>query len=64
MDPSGERGRHDTRFADITINEPSELPYSINLFVFNEQQYSPSWRPIPSFPMRRIDCMPPWQCGS
>lgn len=33
IDPSGNRGRHDTRFADIAVNDPGELPYSISLFV-------------------------------
>lgn len=32
-DPTGRCARHDTRFADITANNPDELPYSINLFV-------------------------------
>lgn len=33
IDPSGNRGMHDTQFADITVNDPDELPYPINLFV-------------------------------
>jgi glycosyltransferase involved in cell wall biosynthesis len=33
IDPAGERGRHDTRFTEITVNQTDELPYSINLFV-------------------------------
>lgn len=33
IDPSGNRGRHDTQFADITVNDPDELPHPINLFV-------------------------------
>ncbi len=33
LDPAGERGGHDTRFADITVNRPGELSYPINLFL-------------------------------
>lgn len=33
IDPSGNRGKHDTQFAAIAVNDPDELPHPINLFV-------------------------------
>lgn len=33
LDPTDERSGHDTRFADITVKQTSELPYPINLFL-------------------------------
>jgi len=33
IDPTGNRQGHDQRFAEITVDAPKELPYSINLFV-------------------------------
>jgi glycosyltransferase involved in cell wall biosynthesis len=33
LDPAGERGGHDTRFADFTVKKPGDLSYPINLFL-------------------------------
>jgi glycosyltransferase involved in cell wall biosynthesis len=64
IDPFGDRGRHDMRFAEITVDDPDELRHAISVFILQPSAIFAFLAAHPRFasePDRLHAAMPFWE---